>query len=506
MASLCGLTFSAGFSLAANLINWGIKKARQKPYLISLGATIAAMLLTFGGNWQIAYHQLKHGSLEGYWYPDATRFIIEESGARDNTIHEFPIYSLVVADLHGHLLDIPHVLLIMSLLVSLAQNFRKKFSFKQNWWKAFWEKEKIPFRVFLLTFLGVTLGIAFMTNAWDYPIYLLLSGCLLLWFHLEKSRKPIWQTAKDCLWLVGTSLLAGLPFHLNFESIAQGVALVDFRSPLWMLFFLWGFPLLITVFFLIFWLTKKKKQKADKVVFIFLLVAWSLICLPEVIRIKDIYAHNHQRANTMFKFTYQSFMMFSLMAGYVFIRLATNWKKYGRWVFLLLFSAGAGINMVYPRYAIRSYYQPDNEKETSLDGLEYLYRRYPDDYKAILWLDREIQGAPAIVEAVGESYTDFARVSANTGLPAVLGWRVHEWLWRGGFEIAGERTEEIRKIYTSQNPAEVKSLLENHRVKLVFVGSLEREAYPELNEENFRQLGEVIFESGETRVYRVGYN
>jgi len=39
-----------------------------------------------------------------YWYPNATRFI-------PYTIHEFPSYSYVVADLHGHVFDILFVLL-----------------------------------------------------------------------------------------------------------------------------------------------------------------------------------------------------------------------------------------------------------------------------------------------------------------------------------------------------------------------------------------------------------
>ena len=47
-----------------------------------------------------------------YWYPNATRFIY-------HTIHEFPIYSWTVADLHGHVLDIPFVLLTIAFLFSL---------------------------------------------------------------------------------------------------------------------------------------------------------------------------------------------------------------------------------------------------------------------------------------------------------------------------------------------------------------------------------------------------
>src|SRR5439155_25382729 len=43
------------------------------------------------------------------------------------TIHEFPSYSYVVADLHGHVFDIPFVLLTLALLVVfLVHQFDKK--------------------------------------------------------------------------------------------------------------------------------------------------------------------------------------------------------------------------------------------------------------------------------------------------------------------------------------------------------------------------------------------
>jgi uncharacterized membrane protein len=158
--------------------------------------------------------------------------------------------------------------------------------------------------------------------------------------------------------------------------------------------------------------------------------------------------------------------------------------------------------MTYPRFAIKSYYN-GLKNFKGLNGVKYLASSYPDDYQAILWLAQKTSGAPVIVEAVGESYTDYARVSANTGLPTILGWRVHEWLWRGTFDISGKRTEEVKKIYTSQNEKEVKDLLEKHRVKLIFVGNLERQAYPNLNEKIFISLGKVVFASNQTKIYQI---
>ena len=93
-------------------------------FRIFLGGILTALLLTFAGNLHTIYAFFKPYVNENpvpfwqlpfspetfpnsYWYPNATRFI-------HNTIHEFPLYSFVVSDLHGHVLDIPFVLLTIA--------------------------------------------------------------------------------------------------------------------------------------------------------------------------------------------------------------------------------------------------------------------------------------------------------------------------------------------------------------------------------------------------------
>ena len=56
----------------------------------------------------------------------------------------------------------------------------------------------------------------------------------------------------------------------------------------------------------------------------------------------------------------------------------------------------------------------------------------------------------------------------------------------------------METIYTSADAELVRSLLEEYDVEYIFVGSCEREKYPNLNEELLQSLGEVVF-SGEKR-------
>src|SRR3989338_2811461 len=89
---------------------------------------VTAFLVSLAGNLHVIYAFFKPYNVENpkpfwelpfslvqtnsYWYANATRFI-------PFTIHEFPLYSWVVSDLHGHVLDIPFVLLTLAILLNL---------------------------------------------------------------------------------------------------------------------------------------------------------------------------------------------------------------------------------------------------------------------------------------------------------------------------------------------------------------------------------------------------
>jgi uncharacterized membrane protein len=497
IATIFGLSFTAAFSLGGNLVSFAKRKLIINHWsLVIIGGLLSAFLLTLGGNFHTLWWFLSHKfTFAGYWYPDATRFIVEQFGAADNTIHEFPVYSFVVADLHGHLINLPMVLFFVSLVFSLFVN--KIFLIKN-----------LKLGLIHLAFPGLILGVFYMTNAWDLPIYFLVFGLAIFCANYQKfgfKMKTFSRTltlAISCLFM---AIFFSLPFHLQFKSIASGIALTDFHSPLWMLLVLWGFPLILTLSFLLF-LRKKvinhQSSTIDHFILILLFVSWFLIIIPEFFYIKDIYIHSYQRANTMFKFTYQSFVMFSVSSGYILFRILTGLKKRLLKVLYAMFFVLCSIFIfVYPYFAIRSYYGLKNYQ--SLNGINYLRHLYPDDYQGILWLKKNIQDQPVIVEAVGESYTDFARVSANTGLPTILGWRVHEWLWRGSFDEAGKRTEEVKEIYEGNDLSKTRQLLSQYQVQFIFVGSLERQTYSQLKEDKFLKLGKIVFSSGETKIHQI---
>ncbi|OGG13470.1 hypothetical protein A2773_00500 [Candidatus Gottesmanbacteria bacterium RIFCSPHIGHO2_01_FULL_39_10] len=527
IAVLFAFTFTLSFSLGINLIFFLLKSTYYKLQatnykLILIGGFLAAFLVALAGNLHTIYSfttgypndnpvpfwQLPVGfNPQTYWYPNATRFI-------PFTIHEFPIYSFVVADLHGHVSDIPFVLLTLALLLNLL--LRTSVS--------------LPY----LALLGLITAVMYMTNAVDGLIYLILTGLTILYLNWHKTKnlaKTIVGSGSASLFLLFFFLVGNLPFSLNFKPFGTGIGVLCAPSPLlglkigpflfeegkcqksalYQLSLLWGFFYFNFISFLLLVLIPRIKQKIanshfqlttpDIFVILTTIVSTLLLIFPEFIYIKDIYPA-HYRANTMFKLGYQAFMMLGLNSAYIFFRIKLLSKSIKNMVYFVIFSFLFFLVAIYPNFAINSYY---GELKTyyGLDGLQWMKREYLDDYKAVVWLRKNIVSQPVILEANGDSYTDYARVSANTGLPTVIGWPVHEWLWRGSYDEAGKRIPEVQTLYESEDLGETQRLLQKYNISYVFLGTLEHQKYTNLDETKWENLGKKVFESGNTKIYKV---
>ena len=218
---------------------------------------------------------------------------------------------------------------------------------------------------------------------------------------------------------------------------------------------------------------------------------------------KFAYEKEYARSNTMFKLTYQAFTMFGILFGYALIRLWMEKRHVIRKILTsVVFACFVGC-CFYTVTAVHAWFgQVWNPAQyQGLDATAYLETTFPEDAAAIRWLNEHVTGDPVVLEANGDSYSDYERVSAMTGLPTVLGWYVHEWLWRGDTGALNERAQEVEAIYTSTNQEEVKKLLEKYRVRYIFVGAREREKYAALNESMLQSLGNIVFSDEQSQTY-----
>jgi len=571
IATLFAFTFSLTFSLTANLIFLWKKTLTdlendqvvlgKNLNIIFLAGIISALLISLGANFHPAYYNFKMKILNKpycdgsftYWYPNATRYIGVCPDVDDKTIHEFPSYSFIVSDLHGHVSDIPFVMLFLAISLQLFFLLKEKSPQFINLPRFLLSNE------FLVLSLPMTLVLAimYMTNQWDFPIYIMILGFILLFVFYQKFGKKIQAVLLNCL-IFGSvitlpSLILILPFQKNFEPFFKGIDFVHAHSLFYQLLVLWGVPWFFAFSFLFFlfgnqikpknifnffnrenlvrWFSKilhidiqikknavnsqldppaggsviGKLSLIDQFVIILFIVSTILVIVPEIVYLKDIYISSHHRANTMFKLTYQSFMMYSILIGYVCVRIVSSLKRgFRNKILKVIFAFPILALLVYPNYSIPGYYgKLDSENYKGLYGLQFLQRLYPDDYKGLLWMNNNIKGQPVILEAAGDSYTDFERMSMASGLPTIQGWLVHEWLWRGSYDEPGRRAQEVQTIYETKDQNQAKDLLNRYKVRYVIVGDLEKQKYPNLDSKKFEKIGSKVFESNKFSIYKL---
>ena len=521
MATLFTFGFSLTFSLTANLV---YLSGKRRAFPIILAGLISAFLLALGGNlhtfvYAVVLPLLKniglyHGEIKPYFYADPRSYIGSEPSTNDKLITEYPSYSYILGDLHAQIIDVFFVLTFLGILLAFFARLMAEMKNKKTTGRWFLISPEMMMIILLLP-------VMWMTNAWDYPIYFIIFVLSLLGFNLIKYRftpQAIYLTLINSGQVLVLSLLLLIPFLKNFINPTQGIYFTHLGHLLSFLylsqmFVVWGYQLFFVFLFYVYLFKDKVRHRSQKIfarlstpdLFIFLicLCAIGLLIGSEVFYQKDVSGVDWYRANTVWKVTLQAFVLLDIAIGYIVIRVFSNRRiKIKQNLLKLIIALVIILAMLYPFWAIGKI---SLSKYKGLDGIAYLKELYSDDYQAILWLRKNITDQPVVVEAVGESYTDFARVSVNTGLPTILGWRVHEWYWRGSFYEPGKRTEEVKEIYEGKDLNKIKDLLRKYQVKFIFLGSLERQAYPQLKEDQWLQLGKIVFSSNQTKIYQLDF-
>ena len=513
----------------------GIKK-----YLPSLAGVTGGIAVSIAGNVHyIVYrcvlpliHKIQGvAETASYWFPDATRYIgynpVNES---DKTIHEFPCYSFVLGDLHAHVVNVMFVTFLVGMLYAWMKKIRSAGPEpeKQDV-RDFWLKQLLMPHILLA---AVLLGMFQWTNYWDFVIYFVVTGGVVLIANIIRFEGKVTRilavTIAQAVEIIAVSYLVILPFTLKFETMVQGVALAQHHSLWYQLLILWGLPVFLTVLLILSVLTEKLKGMKHKSLYRLLeavsvpdlfavimgLCAIGLILIPEIVYVRDIYENGNARANTMFKLTYQAYILFGMTMGYGIYRMLVVSKQKiirifsGIGLFVLIWTVGYFGKSVDSWFgkAVHSWFgevwNPSNYQ--GLNATTFLETDFPQDAAAIRWLKDNIEGSPVVLEANGDSYTGYERVSATTGLPTVLGWYVHEWLWRNNVPDLNEKSADIQTIYTSTDEEKVKELIQRYDISYIFVGGQEKEKYgTELNDSLLQSLGSIVFEDDTSGTYIV---
>jgi YYY domain-containing protein len=214
--------------------------------------------------------------------------------------------------------------------------------------------------------------------------------------------------------------------------------------------------------------------------------------------------HFRVRANTIFKFYFQAWVLMALASAFAIYWLSRQ-RAWWRTAVLTGFWALVLMGMVYPVLGNVTRAGKFASAPT-LDGTAYLAHAHPEDYAAVTWLNENVEGRPVILEAPGSggsSYVYEGRVSALTGLPTLLGWAGHESQWRGSYEIQSAREPDIQTIYSTLDALEAASLLAHYDVTYVYVGPVERGRYDQRALDKFGQFLDAVYQTDGVTIYKM---
>jgi uncharacterized membrane protein len=133
-----------------------------------------------------------------------------------------------------------------------------------------------------------------------------------------------------------------------------------------------------------------------------------------------------------------------------------------------------------------------------------------EDYRAIRWMQDNVQGSPVIVEANSfHLYNWYSRFTVYTGLPGVVGWDWHQRQQRAltPGNWVSDRVNAVINFYNSVDETETRAFLDKYDVSYIIVGQLERAAYPGPGIEKFPildgKLWNEVYRDGQTAIYEV---
>ncbi len=530
-------------------------------------------------------------NITDFYFFYSTRFIGHNPDSNDQTIHEFPFYSYILKDLHAHVASIVTVVVFIAVIYAIVKRLLLKESFKSlllpivvagillgtmqmtNYWDyiiytGFFavllffsalsfkddgvkKNEAVDFLGLTSVVLAVALVFLFVPNAMYYvPLYICI---LLLAVVFYRSRATFIARATVYFMLAFTvANLIGLPFSVNFTMFSNSIKLVPNSTELWQYMLVWlGHIVCAVMLSVLIFINNRKRNDdigffgrlsfSDLLLLITIFYGLVLIIVPEIIYVVDIYV-GHLRSNTMFKFTYQGFMLlsigmaFCLLKAVIFLIKSIMDKKKKTNILFSSISCVVAVAMIvvvgtYPvvsfKQALFFYSGTDDRIFKGIEsGFSYVKNMDSPEIPGYLrgelkgtveiaeWFNETKDGNFNILEAYGASFSNYALVSSYTGLSTVLGQRSHELLWRHNpllpneaHELIDQREHDVKTVYFSQDKQQALEVIEKYDIKYIVVGPLEKQLGESIglviDHQTLSELGEVAFESNGAYVIEV---
>ena len=317
----------------------------------------------------------------------------------------------------------------------------------------------------------------------------------------QSDRQLIWRPA----WITGLVLVV-LPWlvwvttHLAFNDNARASDVIS-RLPVT------GLLGVISVVLIAVTLGRAHRGADEGAHYVLLLGALALYLLfaAELFFVHDLFDN---RMNTVFKFYYQAWILLSAVGGY---GAYTWWRHHpaltGRTVWIsrtgIAVLAVVVVSSVYFPVASAVTKTVDSGLGPNLDSLSFLEAWDQEELDVIERIREIADSNDHLIEAAGESYSDYGRIAGLSGVPTVIGWAFHEKQWHGSDRAFAHRRGDVETIYTTDDEQELRELIDKYSLTLVVVGPRETSTYGNIDMSMFDTLGDRIIELGDFTVFRI---
>ena len=349
-----------------------------------------------------------------------------------------------------------------------------------------------------ISFNYITTRPIHLIYVWIIPLSIIIP-LLYFMFHenfYTKSKLSLFKTKSNLLFIslfIATSIIwAIVNMVISEQSLAQLLLSLIF-------FYIFYLPL----FFLIYHLITKTIKNNDVLklsYYLLLFTAFILLYLSELFYVKDIFGN---RMNTIFKFHYQVWIVFSITSGISLkFLLEYNLRNITRIILSISFLILATSNIYFVTASYLTKIKESSNLNPNLSSINQL-ENDTNKYELIKYLRLNSNHNDVIIETQGKSYTNDSQISSESRIPTILGWVGHQLQWRSNHSDIYNREEDIDTFYISNDSQEIINIINKYSITMIILGPNEIEKYNINSLNKFLNISEIIYKNNDYTLLKV---
>ena len=349
-----------------------------------------------------------------------------------------------------------------------------------------------------ISFNYITTRPIHLIYVWIIPLSIIIP-LLYFMFHenfYTKSKLSLFKTKSNLLFIslfIATSIIwAIVNMVISEQSLAQLLLSLIF-------FYIFYLPL----FFLIYHLITKTIKNNDVLklsYYLLLFTAFILLYLSELFYVKDIFGN---RMNTIFKFHYQVWIVFSITSGISLKFLFEyNLRNITRIILSISFLILATSNIYFVTASYLTKIKESSNLNPNLSSINQL-ENDTNKYELIKYLRLNSNHNDVIIETQGKSYTNDSQISSESRIPTILGWVGHQLQWRSNHSDIYNREEDIDTFYISNDSQEIINIINKYSITMIILGPNEIEKYNINSLNKFLNISEIIYKNNDYTLLKV---